>query len=119
MDNDNFKNTINRKLSYPTTFLHKRNQHFKNQQGSDNELSLNEDSLRNVTRRFSNVSDTLSKKLNSWRMITSDLSSQEVVSDGKSLCGQFIRGRLKRSGVFHKKFGLQRIRSIVSILIRA
>lgn len=40
---------------------------------------------------------------------------QEIVTIGKSLCSQYIRSRLKRSGYLNKKCGLQRLRSAVSL----
>ncbi|KAJ6633418.1 Bcl-2-related ovarian killer protein like A, partial [Pseudolycoriella hygida] len=41
------------------------------------------------------------------------LSARRRLSNGKCLCGQYIRSRLKRSGIFNKKLGLQRLRSII------
>lgn len=40
---------------------------------------------------------------------------QEIVQIGRSLCSQYIRSRLKRSGFLNKKCGLQRLRSAVSL----
>lgn len=34
---------------------------------------------------------------------------------GKTLCGQYIRCRLRRCGLFSKKCGLQRLRSAASL----
>ncbi|XP_053680321.1 bcl-2-related ovarian killer protein-like [Anopheles nili] len=65
-------------------------------------------------RRLSNVSDVVTRKLSStigWKQPI--LPSQDIITQGKCLCGQYIRCRLKRSGVFNRKLGLQRIRSIV------
>jgi len=65
-------------------------------------------------RRFSNVSDAVSRKLSTtigWRTV----SVQEIVNQSKSLCGQFIRIRLKRNGVQNKRMGLQRLRSMLSL----
>ncbi|XP_049291194.1 bcl-2-related ovarian killer protein-like isoform X3 [Anopheles funestus] len=65
-------------------------------------------------RRLSNVSDVVTRKLSStigWKQPV--LPSQDIITQGKCLCGQYIRCRLKRSGVFNRKLGLQRIRSIV------
>lgn len=65
-------------------------------------------------RRFSNVSDAVSRKLSTtigWRTI----SVQDIVQQAKSLCGQFIRVRLKRNGVSNKRLGLQRLRSMLSL----
>ena len=65
-------------------------------------------------RRFSNVSDAVSRKLSTtlgWRTV----SIQEVVTQAKSLCGQHIRAWLKRRGLFTRKLGLQRLRSLASL----
>lgn len=65
-------------------------------------------------RRLSNVSDVVTRKLSStigWKQPV--LPSQDIITQGKCLCGQYIRCRLKKSGVFNRKLGLQRIRSIV------
>ena len=40
---------------------------------------------------------------------------QEVVTQAKSLCGQHIRAWLKRRGLFTRKLGLQRLRSVASL----
>ncbi|XP_023701890.1 uncharacterized protein LOC111861491 isoform X4 [Cryptotermes secundus] len=67
-------------------------------------------------RRFSNVSDAVSRKLSNtigWR--TAPIPTQEIVEQGKSLCGQYIRRRLKRSGVFNRKCGLQRLRTAANL----
>lgn len=66
-------------------------------------------------RRFSNVSDVVTRKLSStigWKLPTV-VPTQDLVTQGKCLCGQYIRNRLKRSGLFTKKLGLQRLRSII------
>jgi len=65
-------------------------------------------------RRFSNVSDAVSRKLSTtigWRTV----SVADVVDQAKSLCGQYIRSRLKRAGLFHRKLGLQRLRSTANL----
>nr|CAD7572902.1 unnamed protein product [Timema californicum] len=67
-------------------------------------------------RRFSNVSDAVSRKLSNtigWR--TQPIPTQEIVEQGKLLCGQYVRNRLKRSGVFNRKCGLQRLRTAASL----
>lgn len=66
-------------------------------------------------RRLSNVSDVVTRKLSStigWKLPTA-VPTQDLVTQGKCLCGQYIRNRLKRSGLFTKKLGLQRLRSII------
>lgn len=65
-------------------------------------------------RRFSNVGDVVSRKLShtiGWR--TPSVPTEEVISQGRVLCGQYIRNRLKRSGIFNKKLGLYRLRSMI------
>ncbi|XP_055372449.1 bcl-2-related ovarian killer protein homolog A isoform X2 [Condylostylus longicornis] len=65
-------------------------------------------------RRLSNVSDAVSRKLSytiGWKQ--SQISVQEITAQGKCLCGQYIRRRLKRSGLYNRKLGFQRIRSII------
>jgi hypothetical protein len=67
-------------------------------------------------RRFSNVSDAVSRKLSNtigWR--SAPIPTQEIIEQGKSLCGQYMRNRLKRSGVFNRKCGLQRLRTAASL----
>lgn len=68
----------------------------------------------NTRRRFSNVGDVVSRKLSTtigWR--TPAIPTDEVIAQGRVLCGQYIRNRLKRSGIFSKKLGLYRLRSMV------
>ncbi|XP_076283403.1 bcl-2-related ovarian killer protein isoform X2 [Lasioglossum baleicum] len=63
-------------------------------------------------RRFSNVSDVVSRKISHtirWRTVSASI--ELTVTQGTSLCGQYIRNRLKRSGIFHRKLGLKRMRS--------
>lgn len=68
-------------------------------------------------RRFSNVSDVVTRKLSNtigWKIPTpTPVPTQDIVTQGKCLCGQYIRYRLKRTGVFNKRLALQRIRSII------
>ncbi|KFB44080.1 hypothetical protein ZHAS_00011914 [Anopheles sinensis] len=81
--------------------------------GSGSSLSAAGTAL-SARRRLSNVSDVVTRKLSStigWKQPV--LPSQDIITQGKCLCGQYIRCRLKRSGVFNRKLGLQRIRSIV------
>lgn len=66
-------------------------------------------------RRLSNVSDVVTRKLSNtigWKL-PSNIPTQDLITQGKCLCGQYIRFRLKRSGLFTKKLGLQRLRSII------
>lgn len=90
-----------RKFSFPVAL------HSSSLLGDVNTLS--------ARRRFSNVSDVVTRKLSStigWKL-PSVVPTQDLVTQGKCLCGQYIRNRLKRSGLFTKKLGLQRLRSII------
>ncbi|XP_076628097.1 apoptosis regulator BAX isoform X1 [Colletes latitarsis] len=63
-------------------------------------------------RRLSNVSDVVSRKISHtirWRTVSASI--ELTVSQGSSLCAQYIRNRLKRSGIFQRKLGLKRMRS--------
>ncbi|KAH0557248.1 hypothetical protein KQX54_002207 [Cotesia glomerata] len=63
-------------------------------------------------RRLSNVSDVVSKKISDtigWRSVSTNV--ELTVMQGSVLCGQYIKNRLKRSGIFQKKLGLKRMRS--------
>lgn len=76
---------------------------------------LSEPNTISARRRFSNVSDVVTRKLSStigWKLPVV-VPTQDLVTQGKCLCGQYIRNRLKRSGLFTKKLGLQRLRSII------
>lgn len=67
----------------------------------------------NARRRLSNVSDALGRKFSSTIGWKQTIPTADIITQGKCLCGQYIRCRLKRSGVFNRKLGLQRIRSII------
>lgn len=92
-----------RKFSFPATLHH-------------NLLGLPERVPHSVAkRRFSNVS-AVSRKLSStigWR--TNSVPTADIVSQGKTLCGQYIRCRLKRSNMFNRKCGLQRLCSVANL----
>lgn len=80
---------------------------------------LSDVNAASARRRLSNVSDVVTRKLSNtigWK-IQSSVPTPELVAQillqGKCLCGQYIRFRLKRAGLFTKKLGLQRLRSII------
>lgn len=80
---------------------------------------LSDVNAASARRRLSNVSDVVTRKLSNtigWK-IQSPAPTPELVAQillqGKCLCGQYIRFRLKRAGLFTKKLGLQRLRSII------
>lgn len=65
-------------------------------------------------RRFSNVSDAVTRKISTtigWRSV----NVEAVVTQAKCLLTQYIRCRLKRAGLLHKKLGLQRLRSVANL----
>ena len=76
------------------------------------------------------MSDAVSRKLSTtlgWRtvsiqevvtqvmMIVMMIVMMMMVTQAKSLCGQHIRAWLKRRGLFTRKLGLQRLRSLASL----
>lgn len=70
--------------------------------------------ILSARRRLSNVSDVVSRKLShtiGWK--TTNIPAPEIITQGKCLCGQYIRGRLKRAGMYNKKLGLHRMRSFI------
>ena len=83
----------------------------------DNLSNADPDAKGARLRRFSNVGSNVgdaARKLSTtigWRTV----SVQDIICQTKSLCGQYIRARLKRSGILHRKFGLQRMRSIANL----
>ncbi|XP_017020035.1 bcl-2-related ovarian killer protein [Drosophila kikkawai] len=93
-----------RKFSFPAT-LH-----------SASLLEVGGGSQRGETtrRRLSNVSDVVTRKLSytiGWK--AAQIPAQDIITQGRCLCGHYIKRRLRRSGLFNKKLGLQRIRSIL------
>ena len=92
--------------------FHQNPLHFPTSLNESKELINDLEIANRRYRRFSNVSDAVSRKLSTtigWRTV----SVQEIVNQSKSLCGQFIRIRLKRNGVQNKRMGLQRLRSML------
>lgn len=77
-------------------------------------LLLGDSTTLSARRRLSNVSDVVTRKLSStigWK--NAAIPSHDIITQGKCLCGQYIRHKLKRAGIFNRKLGLQRIRSIL------
>lgn len=100
------------RLSVPSPIISKRK--FSFPVGLHSTALLGETTTSSARRRLSNVSDVVTRKLSStigWK--TAPIPTQDIITQGKCLCGQYIRCRLRRSGIFNKKLGLQRIRSIV------
>ncbi|XP_063974106.1 bcl-2-related ovarian killer protein homolog B-like [Diachasmimorpha longicaudata] len=64
-------------------------------------------------RRLSNVGGAVSRRIShtiGWRSVSASL--ELIVAQGSSLCGQYIRNRLKRSGIFQRKLGLKRVTAL-------
>ncbi|XP_054284142.1 bcl-2-related ovarian killer protein homolog B-like isoform X2 [Macrosteles quadrilineatus] len=78
-----------------------------------NLLGLPQSSAR---RRLSNVSDVITRKFSDigWARHSS-IPTTDIILQGKTLCGQYVRCRLKRSNMFNRKCGLQRLRSAASL----
>ena len=75
--------------------------HFPSSLNESKELISDLEIANRRYRRFSNVSDAVSRKLSTtigWRTV----SVQDIVSQSKSICSQFIRMRLKRNVVANK-----------------
>ena len=116
-----------RKMSFPAVSMTSRpgnvtnavnwqpqNLHFPATLNESKELISDLEIANRRYRRFSNVSDAVSRKLSTtigWRTV----SVQDIVNQSKSICSQFIRMRLKRNVVANKRLGLQRLRSMMSL----
>lgn len=114
-----------RKMSFPAVSLSSSSNngirnpasspyHFPTSLNESKELISDLEIANRRYRRFSNVSDAVSRKLSTtigWRTV----SVQDIVNQSKSICSQFIRMRLKRNVVANKRLGLQRIRSMMSL----
>ncbi|KAJ8680607.1 hypothetical protein QAD02_016394 [Eretmocerus hayati] len=83
------------------------------QAGLMNHLTVGHpDAFDSARRRLSNVGDAVSRKISKtigWRSLS--VSVELTVSQGTSLCAQYMRSRLKRAGIFHRKLGFRRMRS--------
>uniref|UniRef100_A0A336LUP5 CSON013704 protein n=1 Tax=Culicoides sonorensis TaxID=179676 RepID=A0A336LUP5_CULSO len=74
---------------------------------------LGDSPVISTRRRLSNVGDIFGRKLSSTIGWKQPIPTQDIITQGKCLCGQYIKTKLKRTGIFNRKLGLQRIRSIV------
>ncbi|XP_043228538.1 bcl-2-related ovarian killer protein homolog B-like [Amphibalanus amphitrite] len=102
-----------RKSSFPAAF-HSSAQEVRPRRKSSHVVPSSDRVAVPRSRKFSNVSDVVARKLSTtigWR--THNI--QEIVHQSKSLGSQYVRARLKRSGVFHRKLGLQRLSSLASL----
>ncbi|EDX06652.1 GD10809 [Drosophila simulans] len=83
-----------RKFSFPAT-LH-----------SASLLEVGGGPKETTRRRLSNVSDAVTRKLSytiGWK--AAQIPAQDIISQGRCLCGHYIKRRLRRSGLFNKKLG--------------
>ncbi|XP_050043112.1 bcl-2-related ovarian killer protein-like [Dermacentor andersoni] len=77
--------------------------------------SAREDARR---RKFSQVGQVVSHRLSTtigWKVYT--VTTQEVADQAKSLCGRYLRAKLKQCGAVNKKLGLQRLRSVTNLSV--
>ncbi|GFQ83651.1 uncharacterized protein TNCT_616091 [Trichonephila clavata] len=66
-------------------------------------------------RKFSQVGQVMGHRLSTtigWR---SPISQHDVVNQAKSLCGRFLRAKLRSCSAVHKKLGLQRLKSVSNL----
>lgn len=66
-------------------------------------------------RKFSQVGQVVGHRLSTtigWR---SPISQQDVVNQAKSLCGRYLRQKLRSCSAVHKKLGLQRLKSVSNL----
>lgn len=66
-------------------------------------------------RKFSQVGQVVGHRLSTtigWR---SPISQQDVVNQAKSLCGRYLRAKLRSCSAVHKKLGLQRLKSVSNL----
>lgn len=66
-------------------------------------------------RKFSQVGQVMGHRLSTtigWR---SPISQQDVVNQAKSLCGRYLRAKLRTCSAVHKKLGLQRLKSVSNL----
>ncbi|KAG8190676.1 hypothetical protein JTE90_001285 [Oedothorax gibbosus] len=64
---------------------------------------------------FSQVGQVLGHRLSTtvgWR---SPVSQHDVVNQAKSLCGRYLRAKLRSCSAVHKKLGLQRLKSVSNL----
>ncbi|XP_039279201.1 bcl-2-related ovarian killer protein isoform X2 [Nilaparvata lugens] len=113
-NNDSKKDTSSNSLQLPGVAPHHRRK-FSFPAALQSNLLGGLDATLPARRRLSNVSDAVTRKFSNtigWR---SAIPVDHIVQQGRTLCGQYVRCRLKRSGLFSRKCGLQRLRSAASL----
>ncbi|RZF32156.1 hypothetical protein LSTR_LSTR004019 [Laodelphax striatellus] len=113
-NNDSKKDSSSNSLQLPGVAPHQRRK-FSFPAALQSNLLGGLDATLPARRRLSNVSDAVSRKFSNtigWR---STIPVDHIVQQGRTLCGQYVRSRLKRSGLFSRKCGLQRLRSAASL----
>lgn len=68
-------------------------------------------------RRLSHVSEAVSRRLSTTIGWGKAVNTHEITEEAKSLCSQYIRSRLRRNGIFGRKLGLQRLRSVMNMTV--
>ncbi|XP_022226499.2 bcl-2-related ovarian killer protein homolog B isoform X1 [Drosophila obscura] len=114
-NNDNFSHGFPMATTQSERLLQAQNRRKFSFPATLHSASLLEVGQRETTRRrLSNVSDVVTRKLSytiGWK--AAQIPAQDIITQGRCLCGHYIKRRLRRSGLFNKKLGLQRIRSIL------
>ncbi|XP_032586536.1 uncharacterized protein LOC6580494 isoform X2 [Drosophila mojavensis] len=114
-NNDNFSNGFPMVTTQAERLLQAQNRRKFSFPATLHSAALLEVGQRESTRRrLSNVSDVVTRKLSytiGWK--AAQIPAQDIITQGRCLCGHYIKRRLRRSGLFNKKLGLQRIRSIL------
>ncbi|XP_064456592.1 bcl-2-related ovarian killer protein homolog B-like [Ornithodoros turicata] len=67
-------------------------------------------------RKLSQVGQVVTHRLSTtigWNV--APVSTQEITEQAKSLCGRYLRAKLKSCGPLHRKLGLQRLKSVTNI----
>ncbi|XP_064456699.1 bcl-2-related ovarian killer protein-like [Ornithodoros turicata] len=66
-------------------------------------------------RKLSQVGQVVTHRLSTtigWNV--APVSTQEITEQAKSLCGRYLRAKLKSCGPLHRKLGLQRLKSVTN-----
>ncbi|XP_049950554.1 apoptosis regulator R1-like isoform X1 [Schistocerca serialis cubense] len=102
-----------RKLSFPLQSAHAHHSHaalLADRSGTAAASAAGGGELSSLARRrFSNVSDVVSRKL-SHTIGWLNAPACDIVEQGRALCAHYIRARLRRSGLSTRRCGLQRLR---------
>ncbi|GAB6027832.1 hypothetical protein CHUAL_002060 [Chamberlinius hualienensis] len=76
--------------------------------------------LASTKRRLSQVGEVVSRRFSAatigWKNLGQIGNNKAIVDEARGLCAQYIRARLRRSSIFHRKcLSLQRLRSVMNM----